>query len=34
MGGGSFGISVLRALRLLRVFKLTPYWMSLRFAIC
>ncbi|CAJ0582996.1 unnamed protein product, partial [Mesorhabditis spiculigera] len=28
--GGSFGISVLRALRLLRVFKLTSYWVSLR----
>ncbi|GMT04511.1 hypothetical protein PENTCL1PPCAC_26685, partial [Pristionchus entomophagus] len=30
VGGGSFGISVLRALRLLRVFKLTSYWVSLR----
>nr|QRX85587.1 voltage-dependent calcium channel non-L type alpha-1 [Heterodera elachista] len=28
--GGSFGISVLRALRLLRIFKLTSYWLSLR----
>uniref|UniRef100_A0A0N4ZYK0 Voltage-dependent calcium channel type A subunit alpha-1 n=1 Tax=Parastrongyloides trichosuri TaxID=131310 RepID=A0A0N4ZYK0_PARTI len=28
--GGSFGISVLRALRLLRIFKLTSYWVSLR----
>uniref|UniRef100_F1KW20 Voltage-dependent P/Q-type calcium channel subunit alpha-1A n=1 Tax=Ascaris suum TaxID=6253 RepID=F1KW20_ASCSU len=27
---GSFGISVLRALRLLRIFKLTSYWVSLR----
>uniref|UniRef100_A0A915LMI4 Ion transport domain-containing protein n=1 Tax=Meloidogyne javanica TaxID=6303 RepID=A0A915LMI4_MELJA len=25
--GGSFGISVLRALRLLRIFKLTSYWL-------
>ncbi len=25
LGGGSFGISVLRALRLLRIFKLTSY---------
>ncbi|CAB3400469.1 unnamed protein product [Caenorhabditis bovis] len=28
--GGSFGISVMRALRLLRIFKLTSYWVSLR----
>uniref|UniRef100_A0A914V580 Ion transport domain-containing protein n=1 Tax=Plectus sambesii TaxID=2011161 RepID=A0A914V580_9BILA len=28
--GGSFGISVLRALRLLRIFKVTKYWVSLR----
>ncbi|KAH9505336.1 Voltage-dependent P/Q-type calcium channel subunit alpha-1A [Bulinus truncatus] len=28
--GSSFGISVLRALRLLRIFKMTRYWSSLR----
>ncbi|KAJ3600004.1 hypothetical protein NHX12_033956 [Muraenolepis orangiensis] len=28
--GTSFGISVLRALRLLRIFKITKYWASLR----
>uniref|UniRef100_A0A3Q2CR14 Voltage-dependent N-type calcium channel subunit alpha n=1 Tax=Cyprinodon variegatus TaxID=28743 RepID=A0A3Q2CR14_CYPVA len=28
--GASFGISVLRALRLLRIFKVTKYWNSLR----
>jgi hypothetical protein len=27
---GSFGLSVLRALRLLRIFKVTKYWASLR----
>ncbi|XP_064650227.1 voltage-dependent calcium channel type A subunit alpha-1-like isoform X7 [Lineus longissimus] len=27
---GSFGLSVLRALRLLRIFKVTRYWVSLR----
>lgn len=27
---GSFGLSVLRALRLLRIFKVTVYWSSLR----
>ena len=30
MQAGSFGLSVLRALRLLRIFKVTKYWSSLR----